>query len=207
VSGVRGLMRPERIPDPVRSAVLRVLAARDFDAGRVGVPSERAKRRHLLTLFRAGGHRSFVESGTYLGGTVAFFVPHAERIISVEVDERLYARAQERFRGVAHVEILRGDAFEVLPRIVGALAEPPLVWLDGHCSDGSTGQGSEFEPAIEILPRLAASTPPGTTVVVDDVRLFGSEPRMPTLEALVDGARAAFPSASVRVELDSLVIR
>ena len=49
--------------------------------------------------------------------------------------------------------------------------------------------------------------PPGTTVVVDDLRLFGREPTFPTLPTLVGRAQSAFPAAGVYTGLDSLIIR
>jgi hypothetical protein len=70
-----------------------------------------------------------------------------------------------------------------------------------------TGAGEEIEPAASILARLgAARTPAGTTIVVDDLRLFGLHPDFPGLDELVDRARQGFPDARIRVGLDSLVI-
>jgi hypothetical protein len=148
-----------------------------------------------------------VESGTYLGDTVAFFLPHARRIVSVEVEPKLFADARARFAGDAHVELILGDALEIIPQVVQVIPEPPLLWLDGHFSGGVTGKGSEIEPAGTILERLARiRIPPGITIVVDDLRLFGFEPAFPTLDDLVGSARAAFPRGRIYVGLDALVI-
>lgn len=193
---------------PLRSFALRVLAARDYDRGRVSVPSERAKRRHLLSLFEAGGHRVFVESGTYLGGTVAFFMPIAERVVSVEVDRPLYERAARRFAGQPNVEIVFGDALDEIPRIIGELDSPPLVWLDGHFSAGVTGQGAEEEPAGTIIQRLGEhGVPAGTTLVIDDIRLFGTTPGFPPLAEVVVMLGEYFPGARISVGMDALVAR
>ena len=48
----------------------RVRAALHFDAGKVAPPADRAKRSFLLQLFNERNHALFVESGTFLGGTV-----------------------------------------------------------------------------------------------------------------------------------------
>jgi glycosyltransferase involved in cell wall biosynthesis len=170
-------------------------------------PEATAKRAHLLSLFHARGHRTLLESGTFVGDTVEYFMPHAARIISVEVEPKLFADAQRKFLGVPNVELVFGDALHLVPEIVDQLEDPPLIWLDGHFSEGVTGSGDEIEPAASILARLGAvRTPAGTTIVVDDLRLFGEHPDFPGLDELVQRARQGFPEARIRVGLDSLVI-
>jgi hypothetical protein len=195
------------VPRPARELALRARALRRFDAGIIDTPPSRSKRRFLLRLFEERGHHCLVESGTFLGDTVAFFVPHARRIVSVEIDDDLWRRAAERFREHPHVEILHGDAEAEIPRIVGELDEPALVWLDGHYSGAGTGRGNSDEPAVEVIEALgAAGVPAGSTLVVDDLRLFGREPGLPSLEALISAARRTWPDAEIRTGLDSLVI-
>lgn len=170
-------------------------------------PDDDTKRAHLLEVFRERGHEVLVESGTYLGDTVAAFVPHAARILSIEVEPALHQRAVARFAGQPQVELLLGDALDVVPQVLRMLDRPPLVWLDGHFSAGITGQGAEIEPAATILRRIGRSgMPAGTTLVVDDLRLFGRDPEFPLLEELVEGARLAAPSGRVYTGLDSLII-
>jgi predicted O-methyltransferase YrrM len=195
------------VPQPVRELVQRVAALRHFDAGSVEQPPPRAKRRHLLKLFREREHECFIESGTYLGDTVEFFLPHARRIVSVEMDEHLWRGASERFSRHPHVEVVLGDAEQEIPRIVGELGEPALIWLDGHYSGEGTAHGEQAEPAVAILQRLGAvGLQPGTTIVVDDLRLFGRLPELPSLESLISAAHTAWPDADVYMGLDSLVI-
>jgi predicted O-methyltransferase YrrM len=196
-----------RVPKPVRDVALRLAAARRFDAGLVEVPSERAKRRHLLSLFQARGHATLVEAGTYLGDTVAYFLPYAKRVISVEIDHTLWEGAQRRFAEIDSVEIIMGDAADEIPRIAGTLNEPALIFLDGHHSGAGTGRGEEYEPALGILEQLGTTgVAPGSTIVVDDLRLFGREPSYPSLDALVSTARTTWPQAGIYAGLDSLVV-
>jgi hypothetical protein len=187
---------------------LRTAALKRFDRGVVGPPSERAMRRHLLALFRERGHRCFVESGTYLGDTVQFMLPHAHRIISVELDDELWQRARERFRGEPAVEIIHGDAELLLPEIVAGLSEPPLIFLDGHFSGPGTSRGTQDEPAVVIVESLGRTgLPTGTTIVVDDIRLFGLQPGMPSLQSLTSTVSSAWPDAQLYTGLDSLVVK
>jgi hypothetical protein len=195
---VHALKREKLDPDRLTAAYL-------YDAGRSWHPSIHSKRRHLLALARERGHRIFVESGTYKGGTVRYLAPHVDRIVSVELDKELFEAARQEFSDDLNVEILHGDAMEMIPDVVARLTKPPLIWLDGHYSGAGTARGEEDEPALAILDRLSAR-PSGSTVVVDDLRLFGLEPSFPSLDDLVARARRAFQDAQIRVGLDSLVI-
>jgi glycosyltransferase involved in cell wall biosynthesis len=197
-------LRRLAVPEPVAAPVPVPVASTGYPAE---APEGTAKREHLLSLFRARGHRTVLESGTFMGDTVEYFMAHAARIISVEVEPKLFADAQRKFEGVANVELVLGDALHVIPEIVAQLDDPPLIWLDGHFSEGVTGSGDEIEPAASILARLGAvGAPVGTTIVVDDLRLFGLHPDFPGLDELVQRARQGFPEARIRVGLDSLVI-
>ena len=199
----------QRLPPAVVTTGDRLLALRQFDAARPSAPPHRTRRRQLLRLVQERGHRAFVESGTYRGDTVAFLEKHVERIWSIEIEPALYERAAARFAGSPNVTIIRGDATEHLPRVLrDEVTTPALIFLDGHFSGGVTGMGDLTEPAVEILSILAgAGVPPGSTIVVDDVRLFGGDPEFPTLDALIDAAREAFPSAQRVIELDALILR
>ncbi|MDP1849437.1 MAG: hypothetical protein Q8K79_16730 [Solirubrobacteraceae bacterium] len=183
---------------PARNAVR-------FAVGRSCLPPTFAKRAHLLRLLDERHHRVFVEAGTYLGDTVEFFSHRVARVISVELHDGLFERAAERFAGVPNVDIQHGDALELVPAIVAGLADAPLVWLDGHYSGEGTAEGTEVEPAAAILTRLGPVSAAGTTVVIDDLRLFG-HPQFARLEDLVHAAATSFPHARVRTGLDSLVI-
>jgi hypothetical protein len=197
-------MLPRRLVSPLD----RLLAAQRFDRGMVAQPAQHAKRRHLLALFKERGHDTLVETGTYFGDTVRFFLPHATRIVSIEIDRGLHARAARRFSRKNNVQIVLGDAVEWAPRFLSELDEPCLLWLDGHFSGGATGRGELSEPAVAILSRIAEfGSPPGMTIVIDDLRLFGRSPDVPSLVSLVDASRAAFPGARITGELDSLVVR
>ena len=186
----------------------RLAALYRYDAGRLDSPADHAKRRHLLRIFRARKHQVLVESGTYLGGTVAFMLPHARKIVSVEIEPSLYEEARRRFADDPKVELHLGDAAELIPELVAGVDEPALIWLDGHFTGGvNTVRGEAVEPAPGILESLGRlNLPRGTTVVVDDLRLFGRGDGFPQLDELAQAARAAFPRATIAVGIDSLVI-
>lgn len=170
-------------------------------------PPAIAKQRHLLNTFKSRGHRIFVEAGTYKGETTAFLVPYADQVISVELHDGLFAAAKQRFAKYPNVSLIHGDSLVEIPKVVANCSSPPLVFLDGHFSGEGTATGEEMEPAESTLRRLADVAPAGTTIVIDDLRLFGSGlAGFPQLDAITTAARAAFPTAIIRAGLDSIVI-
>jgi hypothetical protein len=201
-------MRPDKLPRQLINPLDRLSAAWRLDRGIAAAPSQLSKRRHLLALFNERRHDMLIETGTYLGETVRFFLPHATKIVSIEVDPALHARAARMFSDRQNVEIVLGDALDIAPRLISELDHPCLLWLDGHFSGGVTGRGAVDEPVVEILRRIHPdAVVPGTTAVIDDVRLFGTNPGVPSLESLLEAARRAFPQAHITVELDTLVVR
>jgi hypothetical protein len=128
--------------------------------------------------------------------------------VSVEIEPSLYEAARRRFAGNDNVELHLGDSALLVPQLVSSLGEPALLWLDGHFTGGvNTVKGDAIEPAPGILTSLGdLDLPRGTTVVVDDLRLFGRGDGFPTLDALLLSARRAFPEAEIAIGIDSLVI-
>jgi len=172
-------------------------------------PTDEAKRAHLLALFFARHHEIFVECGTHIGGTVQFFQEYAKAIASVEINPETHAKLLEAQRaGLIRNEawLVCGDGTEWIPRLARQSPTPPLVWLDGHHSGGDTGRGVEDEPALTILRKLGEVAAPGTTIAVDDLRLFGSLAGWPTLDKLVGAAQLAFPRARIYCAVDALVV-
>ncbi|QLL09616.1 hypothetical protein [Mycobacterium vicinigordonae] len=133
--------------------------------------------------------------------------PHVDQVFSVELHDELYAAAERKFAQNPNINIIHGDSLVEIPKIIASCPAPPLVFLDGHFSGPGTAEGAEMEPAESTLGRLATVTPAGTTVVIDDLRLFGSGlAGFPELDAITSAARAAFPSALIRAGMDSVVI-
>ncbi|OBH08789.1 hypothetical protein [Mycobacterium sp. E1747] len=178
-----------------------------FNGEHLVSPPAISKQRHLLHTLQSRKHRIFVEAGTYKGETTAFFVPYVDQVISVELHDGLFAAAERRFAREPKVTLVHGDSLVEIPKIVADCSSPPLVFLDGHFSGEGTAEGQEMEPAESTLSQLADVTPAGTTIVIDDLRLFGSGlSGFPQLDAITSAARAAFPDAVIRAGLDSIVV-
>lgn len=169
-------------------------------------PPAAAKQRHLLRLVKERKHRVFVEAGTYKGATSGFIARHVDQVMTVELHDELYEKARRRFEG-SNVRVVHGDSLVEIPKLVAECTSPPLVFLDGHYSGEGTATGVEMEPAKSTLGELASVTPPGSTIVIDDLRLFGSGTvGFPQLDEICAAARKSFPDALIRVGLDCIVV-
>jgi len=128
------------------------------------------------------GVRVLIETGTYYGEMVEAQMDNFDRIISIELSERLYKKAVDKFRGVKNVVILNGDSGKLLPSIVKTLHEPVIFWLDGHYSGGVTAKGSKETPIREELACIL-NHHIKHVILIDDARCFGKGD-YPTLEEI-----------------------
>lgn len=130
----------------------------------------------VLLLRDAAGADTFVETGTYQGGTTRWAGEHFKQVVTMEAAEALHKTATEAGRLQPNVKYLLGDSSKLMPQVVNSLAGPAIFWLDGHFSGGDTA-GADFEcPVIEELDAIAAS-PHEHIVFIDDARLFLSAPK------------------------------
>lgn len=165
----------------------------------------RLKQRILQAHLRDFGVRTFVETGTYLGDTVAAMRSLVDHTISIELSPELAARAQDRFRNLPDVEIIEGDSGEVLPSILRRLDAPAFFWLDGHWSGGMTARGEKDTPIVDELEAILGADRPHV-VLVDDARCFGRDEGYPTLKELEALVRTRAPEYRFEVAADIIRI-
>jgi hypothetical protein len=148
----------------------------------------RIKERAILRFASKHAVRQLVETGTYLGEMVEAMRGHFSRIYSIELSADLAVAAKKRFAHDTSVEIIQGDSGKVLERLVPKLDSKALFWLDGHYSGGVTALGDAVTPIQAELGHILAS-PLHHVILIDDARLFGSDPGYPTVESLKIGSR------------------
>lgn len=130
-----------------------------------------------------------VETGTFLGDTVAHFESKFDRIYSIELSEELANKAKKRFRGNPKVSIIQGDSGLVLRELTQKLDRPCLFWLDGHYSSEFfvgdeyiiTAKGDLNTPIISELKCILES-PLSHVILIDDARLFVNKYDYPSLD-------------------------
>ncbi len=153
-------------------------------------PPHPVKRHAVLETARTFSLGTLVETGTFRGDMVAAMRPFFGRIVSIELSATLAAAARRRFAGSPQIEIIEGDSAAALRTVVATLDRPALFWLDGHYSGPGTARGEGDTPVIAELETIyasrqgcgAAALP--HAVLIDDARLFGTDPAYPTIEGL-----------------------
>ena len=134
----------------------------------------------IMKLRQYGSVSTFVETGTYHGRTAFWAANVFEKIITIELSERLHqlvvaeATANMLPKGRQVTTFLQGDSKKCLKDIVGKLNAPAIFWLDAHYSGADTA-GTDCE--CPLLQELAAILDSDIDhyILIDDVRMF-SEP-------------------------------
>jgi len=171
-------------------------------------PHSYSKFRNLISVAKKTGARQFIETGTYLGRTTRWAASRFERVVTIELDPQLAARAVASLSDLPNVEVIQGDAVEKLRDVI---ARPEirdaLVYLDGHFSGGITARGEVDEPACAGLEVLVPHIAKIRGIVVDDFRTFGIEFAAPTKADLLRSAEHHYGKHfEIVVHMDQLLL-
>lgn len=175
-------------------------------AGRPAPPPDRVKRAIIAEHADRFGLQVLVETGTYLGGTVASLLDRFQEIHSIELDAELHRRAVELFRDHDHVHLLQGDSATRIRDVLVALREPALFWLDAHWSAGFSARGDQDTPISTELDAVLAHQVEGHVVLIDDARYFDGSGDYPTIAELRASVERAAPKSTFQVEYDIIRI-
>jgi len=164
------------------------------------------KRQNILEYFTYYNCEVFVETGTYTGETTSYMVPHAKEIHTIELSEKLYKKAAERFKDEPKVHCYQGNSSDVLKNIVPKLDKKPLFYLDGHYSGSGTAKGDKNTPVTDELQVIANSKFKSPVILIDDARLFGFDADYPSLFKLKLFVKENFKNAEFEVYNDVIRI-
>lgn len=177
-----------------------------FLGGKKGPPPHYIKARTILDLRKKFGLTALVETGTYLGQTVAATKNKFKEVHSIEISEKLYQRAKKVFQKDENVHLYLGDSATTLPQVISRLDQPTLFWLDGHYSGGITEKGDKETPIMKELEAIFSSPRKGNVVLVDDARCFVGKNDYPTMDELRKQVLRFLPDASIQVKYDMIII-
>ncbi|MBI5387437.1 MAG: hypothetical protein HZA90_22485 [Verrucomicrobia bacterium] len=149
--------------------------------------------------------RSFIETGTFFGQTLAAVSNQFEKCLSVELLETLYEGNRRSFARKGSVTVFHGDSGSVLGDMIDQSSGRILFWLDGHFSGGITGHGSEVTPIMTELNSIRTKGRKDDCILIDDLRLFVGTMGYPTLETVKQGIYAISPDYEVFTDGDCLV--
>lgn len=172
-----------------------------------GSPATDAYKRETLRSYGEKYNLScFVETGTYLGGTVDAMKSFFSEIYSIELDKKLAEAAKIKFKDFPYIKIIEGDSATVLPNLLSNIKKPTLFWLDGHYSAGFTAKGSKETPIIEELNCIFSQSNKNWAVLIDDARCFNGKHDYPTLKSLKKYVVEKVPGSQIKVKNDIIRI-
>ena len=169
-------------------------------------PPHRIKQEALCKYRDLFSTKTLVETGTFRGDMMHAMADHFEQLYSIELSEQLYQKAKERFRDRPKITILQGDSGRVLGDLIPKLTGTTLFWLDGHYSAGETAKGEKDTPIYEELAHILDDQRFQHVVLVDDARLFGSDPSYPKVDELETFIKRRRPNYSLHIDTDSIRI-
>lgn len=167
-------------------------------------PPDAARRLHIDNAQRVLRYPTFVETGTYRGGTTAYAARLFEQVHSIELDPALARGARERFAGDSRITVHEGNSAAVLRALLPTLSTSCLFWLDAHYSGGVTARGDSDCPLVQELEAIAALAVKPCALLIDDVQLFGTDPAYPTLETAITALRRIDPAFHIGVAVNML---
>jgi hypothetical protein len=149
-----------------------------------------AYKRDQMKMYQAQyGLENFIETGTYLGGTVEAMRHSFKTVYSTELDLEYYNNLIKKFSGMENVHLMYGDSAVLLPELLDAnpnLTKNTLFWLDAHAGNpfravanppqnyrGLIGVGKyDFSGLIE-LEYLLSKNLSNCVILVDDITAGG----------------------------------
>jgi len=153
-------------------------------SGRPTPPPPAVKRAVVGEYARRFPRTTLIETGTFHGDMVRAMKGRFERVVSIELDDALHARAKARFARDRNVTIMHGDSGRVLGELLATIDRPCLFWLDGHYSGPGTAKGIEETPVMRELRHVLEHRVRGHVILIDDAREFNGTHDYPTIEAL-----------------------
>jgi len=148
---------------------------------------------------------TLVETGTFMGDMVEAQKDNFKEIISIELDNALFKKAQDRFKSNSDITIFEGDSGEVLPNILTTLNSPAIFWLDGHYSSGVTARGELDCPIFAEIDAIFLHKKLPHVILVDDAREFIGQGDYPTTEELINYIKTK--SSTYEMEIKNDIIR
>ena len=159
---------------------------------------------------RATGSKTFVETGTYLGGTAFRCSRVFERVYTIELDAKIAAKARRNLASRSNVQLIEGDAVRELRALLerGAV-DNAVVFLDGHFSGGETALGDAPEPAVDAVELLGRHRDRIGAVIVDDFRTFGVQDGTPLKSQLIASIEKHLPHPqfSLAIQNDQVIVK
>ena len=132
-------------------------------------------------------YSTFVETGTYIGGTVIAMDPFFDKIFTIEISPKYFYLAQDRYEFYVreatrektkknnNVKFLFGDSDDIFQQLLPTLENDVIFFLDGHWSCEDTGKGKKQVPLLEEVSHINNLFKGKAILIIDDFRLFETD--------------------------------
>lgn len=125
---------------------------------------------------------TFVETGTYKGGTALWAAQHFRHVYTIEGFRPRFDAVTRAHAGQhPNLTFIFGDSRHYLARVLGDIEERTMLWLDAHwCGEGAHDSNGDECPLVEEL--MAVNNHPLMSqhvILIDDARLFLKPPGYP----------------------------
>ena len=139
----------------------------------------------------------WIESGTYYGNTTNMLSKIANKVISIEADERLSNLAKKKFEKTENIEIILGKSEDLLKDILikNYIYKNICIYLDAHlCQDhivykktfGDEETGTPIKMELSSI-KNEKNNFDNINLLIDDIRLFDANfQNYPSKNYLVD---------------------
>lgn len=112
---------------------------------------------------------TFIETGTYMGGTTKWASTQFKDVHTIELSETLYNQVKDELVSKGNITPHLGDSRNVLPKILKNINNNIIFWLDGHYSAGVTAGKDDPCPLLKEL-EIILKRDNEDIILIDDAR-------------------------------------
>ena len=119
----------------------------------------------------------FVETGTYHGDGIQIALSSGfKKVISIEINEKLYEESVRRFSGLDSINLYKGDSAKILYDCIKNEDCHMTFFLDGHYMDHNpAGECGIAFPIVEELEQIRKHHINKHTILIDDLRIINNQ--------------------------------
>lgn len=124
------------------------------------------KEQLLISLGKELGLKTLCETGTSNGSTLMACAPHFKELHSIELSEKYFNDACEKFKGIKNVELYHANSGQFMQPLLNKLDDSPkLFWCDAHpCGQDSANEGDPLPMELKTIMKMS----PNSLILVDD---------------------------------------
>lgn len=167
-------------------------------------PPHAVKQKVIADYQKKYNTKILVETGTLHGDMIEAQKRNFESVYSIELDQKLYNEAIERFKYDRKVHLILGDSGKKIFDIINSISTRAVFWLDGHYSGTYTALGDVECPIYGEIDGVFSGKIKDHILLVDDARCFVGENSYPTVEELYNYIKKYNPNYKMSVFVDIL---